>query len=314
MSRHASMVGQAEDYLASRRKLGLQLKIEGQQLLSFAQFADDIRHRGPLTNELALRWAILPKGAAPEYWSRRLGIVRRFAKYRFLFEPKTEVPPERLLGPACRRPTPYIYSEDDICELVRACSDLGPAGGLRPLTYATFFGLLASTGLRSVEALRLNRSDVDFSTGTLCVTESKFHKSRLVPVHSSTLHALGAYAAQRDRRHQLPRAQTFFLTEKGTSLKYGKMFATFQELRKVLGWSKKNPSPRIHVLRHAFAVRRLLAWYTAGADVDQKIPTLSTYLGHVKVSDTYWYLTAVPELLAVASSRYEREFGRRARP
>ncbi len=314
MKRRLPMVVLAQEYLAFRRRLGLELKIEGRQLLLFARYVDEIGHRGPITNELALRWATGPKGVTQEYWSRRLGIVRRFAKHRFLFDPETEVPPDRLLGPPCRRPSPYIYSDSEISALIRACTQLGPAGGLRPVTYATFFGLLASTGLRSAEALRLNKADVDLRTGIVCVTKSKFRKSRLVPLHPSTARALRAYAAQRDRRHSASREQAFFLTEKGTSLKYGKMFATFQHLRRKLGWTQKVPTPRIHDLRHAFAVRRLLAWYRSGVDVDRKVPALSTYLGHVKVSDTYWYFTAVPELLAVASARCEREFGWRVQP
>jgi integrase len=313
MKRRPLMVTLAQEYLASRRKLGLALKVEGMQLLAFAQYADRVRHRGPVTTELALRWAKLPQDASPEYWSRRLGIVRRFAKYRLLFDPATEIPPEHLLGPACRRPSPYIYSEGEIAALMQACRRLGPAGGLRPSTYATFFGLLASTGLRSAEALRLTGADVDLSAGMLCVSETKFHKSRLVPLHSSTVRALRAYVARRHHRHPLSREQAFFLTEKGTALKYGRMFATFNYLRRILGWQKTS-APRIHDLRHTFAVRRLLAWYQAGVEIDQKIPALSTYLGHVRVRDTYWYLTAVPALLAIASARCEREFSRRKRP
>lgn len=313
MKRRPSMVALSEEYLASRRKLGLELKIEGQQLLWFAHYADRVGHRGPLTTELALRWAMLPQDVSPHYRSRRLGIVRRFAKYRFLFDPATEVPPDRLLGPACRRPSPHIYCRDEIGALLRACHDLGPPGGLRPSTYETLFGLLASAGMRSAEALRVTRADVDFTSGALRINETKFHKSRLVPLHPSTVRALRAYATRRDRRHPLSREQAFFLTEKGTPLKYGRMFATFSLLRRMLGWQTR-PGPRIHDLRHTFAVRRLLGWYEAGVDVDQKIPALSTYLGHVKVRDTYWYLTAVPELLSVASARCEREFGRRGRP
>jgi integrase len=313
MTHRPSMVALAEEYLAARRKLGFVMKIEGQQLLSFARYADGTGHRGVLTTELALQWAKLPEQASPLYWSRRMAIVRRFAKYRFLFDPETEVPPEDLLGPASRRSPPYIYSEEDIASLLRACGRLSPVGGLRPWTYATLFGLLASTGLRISEALRLRRVNVDLDAGVLSVIETKFHKSRLVPLHVSTTQALRAYAELRDRRHRLARTQAFFVTEKGTSLKYGRMFITFNALRRMLGWPRQR-APRIHDLRHTFAVRRLLSWYQDGSDVDQKIAALSTYLGHAKVTDTYWYLTAVPELLALASARWEREFDRREQP
>lgn len=308
MKRYPSMVALSEDYLAARRKLGFSLKVEGQQLLGFARYADETGHAGPLTTELALQWAKLPRNAAPEYWSRRLGIVRRFAKYRSLFDPATEIPPVRLLGPAHRRPAPYIYSTEEIEALLQACAKLGPAGGLRPRTFVTLFGLLASTGLRISEALRLTRKDVDLGASVLSVAETKFTKSRLVPLHDSAARELRKYAKHRDRRHRLLSTHAFFVTELGTSLKYWRTFMLFSRLRDDLGWSGPR-RPRIHDLRHTFAVMRILQWYHEGADVDQKIAALSTYLGHVKVTDTYWYLTAVPELLAVASERYEHQFG-----
>lgn len=308
MKHHRTMLSLAEDYLMARRKLGVALRVEGQQLLTFARYADEMGHAGPLTTALALRWAKLPQHGAPHYLSRRLGIVRRFAKYRFLFDPSTEVPEDRLLGPASRRPTPHIYGTKEIADLLRACAKLGPAGGLRPRTFVTLFGLLASTGLRISEALRLTRRDVDLDAAVLSIAETKFYKSRLVPLHASTTRALRRYAEHRDRRHPLLATEAFFVTERGTPLKYWRTFMLFDKLRAELGWQARRP-PRIHDLRHTFAVNRLLKWYRDGADVDQKIAALSTYLGHTKVTDTYWYLTAVPELLAVASGRYEREFG-----
>jgi integrase len=184
------MVKLVEDYLACRRKLGFALKIEGQELLRFAKFADQIDHRGPITTELAIRWAKLPKKADPIYWARRLDIVRRFAKHRALFDLCTEIPPEGILGPSYRRMPPYIYSNEEIADLILAASKLGPAKGLRPHTYVTLFGLLASTGLRISEALRLTRNDVDWKVGVLMVKASKFKKSRLVPLHHTTTEAL----------------------------------------------------------------------------------------------------------------------------
>jgi integrase len=302
------MLSLAEDYLAARRRLGFALRIEGQQLLGFARYADQTGHTGPVTTELALRWAKLPQDGAPHYWSRRLGIIRRFAKYRFLFDPATEVPTDGLLGPACRRPTPYIYSPEEIATLLRACGELGPPGGLKPRTFATLFGLLVSTGLRISEALRLTRQDVDLDWAVLSIDETKFAKSRLVPLHASTTQRLRQYAEHRDRRHPGPTTDAFLVTELGTSLKYLRALAVFTGFRDDLGWRGPRP-PRIHDMRHTFAVSRILRWYKEGADVDQKIAALSTYLGHAKVKDTYWYLAAVPELLAVASARYERQFG-----
>ncbi len=307
MRHRSSLLALAAEYISFRRNLGFALKVEGQQLLRFARYAEGIGHRGPLTIELALRWAKLPQEADPLYWARRLDIVRRFAKHRRLFDPATEIPPEGMLGRSYRRPRPYIYGEGEIAVLLDAARRLGPAGSVMPDAYVSLFGLLASTGLRLSEACRLTQNEVDLHAGLLTVTETKFHKSRLVPLHPSTTKALTRYAVRRDRHHPGVKAQAFFLTQQGRSLSAGQARTTFASLRRSLGWiGWDGRPPRLHDLRHTFAVRRLLLWYEEGADVDHKIAALSTYLGHVKVSDTYWYLTAVPELLAVASARFER--------
>ena len=306
------MTTAVEEYLVSRRKRGFDLHIEGQELLRFARFAEEIGHRGPITTELAVRWAKLPEKAKPIYWARRLDIVRRFAMDRVLIEPRTEVPPKGLLGRSYCRPTPYIYSKQEISALLDAASQLGPPAGLRPATYTTLFGLLASTGLRISEALSLTREDVDLEAGLLRVTATKFKKSRLVPIHASTREALRHYSERRNDYHPISDSRAFFLTERATSLKYWRTLMTFIALRETLGWAGEGRAraPRIHDLRHTFAVRCLVRWYEEGADIDQKITALATYLGHVKVTDTYWYLTAVPELLALAGNRFEDLAGR----
>lgn len=314
MTRRPSLVALAEGYLSFRRGLGFAMRVEGAELMRFARYADTSGHRGPVTTELALAWARLPKDADPLYWARRLDIVRRFAKHRALFDPATEIPPDRMFGPSYRRRSPHIYSESEIASLLSTAGRLGPAGGLRPQTYVTLFGLLASTGLRISEALRLTRDEVDLDTGLLTISETKFHKSRLIPLHPTTAAALRRYADRRDNYHPLVRLPAFFLTERGTSLKYWRVLMTFIDLRRALRWDKLGGPPRrIHNLRHSFAVRRLLRWYEEGADIDNKIAALSTYLGHARIMDTYWYLTAVPELLAVAAARYEAYSGRRLR-
>jgi integrase len=307
MTSQYSMVALAQDYLSSRRKLGYVLEVEGAELLRFARFADRIGHTGPLTTELAIRWAKLPRTAKPLYWARRLDVVRRFAKALALIVPGTEVPPEGLLGPSYRRPPPHIYSPAEVSSLLGAARRLGPARGLRSHTYVTLFGLLACTGLRISEALALERRDVDLSMGILTIRHAKFGKSRQLPIHASTRDALSAYARRRDRYHPGPRAPAFFLTEHATSQKYWRTLMTFTELRRGLGWLPGHTGrlPRIHDLRHTFAVRCLLRWQRDGVEIDQKVLSLSTYLGHAKVSDTYWYLSAVPELLDLVSARFE---------
>jgi integrase len=301
----SSMLSVVNAYLADRRRLGYALSIEGEELRRFAQYADAIGHRGPITTELAVQWAKLPVQADPLYWARRLDMVRRLAKYQAMSEPGTEIPPKGLLGPSYRRPAPHIYSSSEISMLLQEAARLGPPGGLRPHTYYTLFGLLACTGLRISEALRLTRSDVDLRAGVLTVSQTKFHKSRLVPLHATTVEVLRDYARRRDRYLPQTTATSFFLTETSTSLKYHKTLLTFLKIRESLGWAERPHPPRIHDLRHTFAVRALLRWYEERASIGNKIVSLSTYLGHVKVSDTYWYLSAVPELLAAAASRFE---------
>lgn len=300
-----------EDYLAMRRKLGFALLVEGQELERFARFADQIGHAAPITTELAVRWATLPTEVDGVYHARRLDIVRRLARHQAVFEPATEIPPDGLLGRSYRRRVPHIYSDDEVVGLLGVAALLGPAGGLRPHTYTTLFGLLASTGIRISEALGLERQDVDLDSQIITIRAGKFHKSRLVPLDPTAVLALRAYRDRRDRHKRPPRTARFFVSEYGSSLKYCKVITTFVKLRRQLGWTtgRGGRPPRLHDLRHSFVVGRVLRWYEEGADVDRKITSLSTYLGHVKVSDTYWYLTAVPELLAVPAARFERFAG-----
>jgi len=305
MKSRQSIVEQVQEYLKFRRSCGYQLESPGKELMLFARYAALAGHKGPLTTELAVRWAKLPQDADPRYWANRYEIVRRFAEYRFLFDPATEIPPKGLLGPSKRRLSPHIYSDGEIAAFLQAASQLAPTDGLHPLTYVTMFGLLVSTGLRISEALNLSRQDADLRTGVLTIRETKFRKSRLVPVHPSTLQALRRYIKLRDSYHPGTRSKTFFLSEKGTPLNYRGVLYIFIKLSRKLGWRDRDKKPRIHDFRHTFAVRRLLKWYEEGANLDQKMLALSTYLGHAQVTDTYWYLSAVPELLAIVSEKFE---------
>jgi len=304
----SSMVILASEYLALRRGLGFDLRIHGRLLLDFARYADESGHRGAITLDLAIRWALRSK-AGSAHIDQRLSIVRQFARHRVAFDPATEVPPPGLLGgfPRRRKP-PHIYSDREITELLRAAAALRPRGGLRPQTYVTLFSLLTATGLRISEARRLTRDDVDLDAGLLVIREGKFRKSRLVPLHATVVQALRRYADLRDGYWKPAPSECFLRTEHASSLRMGAVHGTFSGLRSRLGWTAQGRArlPRIHDLRHTFAVRRLLRWYQEGADVDQKLPALATYLGHARVADTYWYLSAVPELLALTSQRFER--------
>ena len=300
-----TMVALAEQYLAHRRSLGYAMRIEGAQLLRFARFADENGHHGPLTIELLVQWATLPSARPRLFPARRLDIVRRFAGYRAAFDLATEVPSRGLLGAARRRPIHHIYSAAELAALIAAAGKLTPSQGLRPATYATLFGLLAASGLRVSEALGLSRADVDLEIGVLTIHGTKLRKSRLVPLHPTAAHALRVYAHQRDRAVPRAIAQNFFTSAQGAALPYRTVRTTFHRLRTQLQWDALKPRPRIHDLRHTFACRRLEQWYKEGFEIASRIATLSTYLGHVKVSDTYWYLTGTPELLALAAERFQ---------
>jgi len=307
MKKGKTMVAQVKEYIAYKRKLGFQLHSDARLLLNFAKYADESGHTGPVTIELALQWARLPKKAAQSYQIYRVGVVRCFAKYQAIFFPKTEIPPSRILGPAKYRTEPYIYSQQEISALLGACAQLRPIDGLKPRTYATLFGLLACTGLRISEALKLSRDDVDLANGVMLITETKFRKSRLVPLDPSASKALGKYTKFRDQYHPIAKSKKFFLSEKGSPLPYTTVFYNFTRLRKKLGWCTKGKRPpKIHDMRHSFACRRLILWYEQGVDINNVIYSLSTYLGHVEVSNTYWYLTGVPELFAIAVKKFEK--------
>jgi integrase len=302
-----SFVVLVTEYLALRRSLGFALKSGGWVLLAFARHLDEIGHCGPLTVDVATRWAASSESTDPCAAARRLAFVRQFARHLLAFEPATEVPPAGLLGRDAIRKPPHIYSDAEIAELLREARLLQPRDGLRPLTYVAFFALLASTGLRLAEARRLTRRDVDLKDSLLVVREGKCRKSRLVPLHASTVTALAHYAARRDRARHAPRSEFFFRTDREGALSHHAVEKTFHVLRRRLKWcvGDRARRPHIHDLRHTFAVRRLLRWYEEGADVDRKVLALATYLGHTKVSGTYWYLSAVPELMSVTSRRFE---------
>jgi integrase len=296
-----------EDYLALRRSLGFDIARIRWLLRDFARFIGRIEHRGPITVDLAARWALSSHSSDPACAERRLWAVRQFARHLAAFDPATEIPPAGLFGRIARRNQPHIYSDAEITALLQECGRLRPHDGLRPRTYVALFSLLSSTGLRLSEACHLRRNDVDLCKGLLTVREGKFRKSRLVPLHPTTVQALIRYGARRDACRGAQRSEFFFHTDRTPTLERAAVEKTFSRLRDRLGWTTHGRArrPRIHDLRHTFAVRRLLRWYEEGVEVNQKILALATYLGHAKVTDTYWYLSAVPELMAVIAQRFE---------
>ena len=301
-----------DEYLAYRRGLGFDLESPRWMLQDFGRYADRNGCQGPVTTELMVQWALSSRSRDPAQAARRLSAVRQFARHRAVFDPGTEIPPVGFIGHRPRRKQPHIYSDAEIEALLKQAGLLLPRRGLRPKTYVAFFSLLVSTGLRVSEACRLGPGDVELVNGVLTVRESKFRKSRLVPLHLTATQALARYAAYRDGCRGASRSGCFFCTDRSPALTRAAVEKTFSRIRHRLCWTAEGRArrPRIHDLRHTFAVRRLLRWYENGVDVDRKILTLATYLGHAKATDTYWYLSAVPELMAIASQRFER-FARR---
>lgn len=298
-------------YLETRRSLGFKLYRPGKALERFVRFVEG-RGAAIITTELALEWADSSVNGNLATRAERLDVVRRFARFCKATNPKTEIPPQRLLPYQPRRKPPYIYTDAEINELLANARILSSKAGLRRFTYETLFGLLACTGMRVGEALGLDETDVDTTRGILTVRNTKFAKTRLVPIHASTNRILQHYAEERNRRFSGRRANAFFVTENQTRLSYeatNSMFRRLAEKAKIRT-PQRDRQPRIHDFRHTFAVRILVEWYRAGLDVDAYLPRLSTYLGHTHVTDTYWYLSAIPELMQLAMRRLEVALGK----
>ena len=308
MRKATPMAKHVQAYLSLRRGFGFHLNIAGQVLQAFARFADGEAAGRPFTVELALRWAQSSSTGKQVTAARRLLLLQPFARYLRTIEPRTEVLPNRLLGPAQYRYIPHVYTDAEIQALLKAATELRPRTGLRAQSVLTYLGLLACTGMRPREPLLLNRDDVDLQANVITVRQTKFSKSRIVIIDPTAASALREYASVRDRRVSRPQSAAFFISDDGSALTYKKALWAFQYLRRKLGWVKKQgyQLPRLYDLRHTFVCRRLLAWHRDGVDVQVALPSLSTYLGHVKVTDTYWYVTAIPDLMNTVSERFER--------
>jgi integrase len=294
-----------ESYLRLRRSVGFKLVAEEQLLTEFVRFADQAVQE-TITTELALVWARQPACASRNYLSKRLRAVRSFARYLHAIDSACEIPSAELLPASKYRPAPYLYSDPQILALIAAARTLEPP--LRAATMETLIGLLACTGLRIGEALSLDREDFGPVARVLTIRDSKFGKSREVLLHPTTVTALTKYCEIRGRLCSDPRTRSFFVTTRGTRPAHPTIGQVFHKLLDQA--DVKHPTigkrPRAHDLRHSFAVKTLLGWYRDGGDVATRMPLLSTYLGHVDPAATYWYLSAAPELLALAAERLER--------
>ena len=304
-----SLINSLDEYLKIRRSLGFTLKDTEKLLNNFISFLTQ-RNHAYITVKLALECAMLPQNALRSTWGRRLAIIRLFAKYLAAEDPRTEIPSPQLLSQKIKRLQPYIYSDKEIVQLLSAFQEL-PTRGLRHHTYFYFFGLMVVTGCRVSELIALNREDVDMKNGWITIRDSKCHKSRLLPLHPTTLRQIKKYCKLRDSQFPIPDTQSFFLSDQGTQVSNSGTRKVFIRISKRIGLRGTTDSkgPRIHDIRHTFAVKTMLNWYRDGVDINQKISLLSTYLGHKKPSDTYWYITSMPELLAQAALRFENKIG-----
>lgn len=299
------------EYLSMRRALGFKLREAGARLLDFVTFME--QHRASyITQQLALTWAQQPANVRPSTWAQRLRFVRGFARYRSATDPRTQIPPEGLLPFRAQRARPYCYTDNEIQSLLHAALKLPDSNyKLRPWTYHGLFGLLSVSGMRLGEACNLELQDVDLKAAVLTVRGAKFGKSRLLPLHASTCNVLAAYLARRQRCWAArPHSSYLFVSSRGNRLDGAEIHRTFYALSRQIGLRGLADShgPRIHDLRHRFAVKSLLHWYRVGEDAERRLPILSAYLGHVHVADTYWYLSAWPELMCEAMRRLERRW------
>jgi len=296
-----------ENYLAQKQQLGYSLQSESLYLRSFARYAEQQKEKTAMTVTLALGWANLAPSGSDIAIARRFSILRPFSYYLTDLGYDSVVLPTHYLGPTHRRLPPHIFSQGEIIQLMEATERLYTTNGLRPITMKTLIGLLASTGLRPGEAVRLTVQDVDLSTGKITVNNSKGWKQRLLPLSRSTITALKHYTKIKDKIiAPLHQTGAFFETDYHQPFNIRSADYAFGLLREELRLSVKfnGHYPRLYDLRHTFVCQRITAWYQAGINVDSQLPKLSYYLGHKKVSDTYWYLTAIPELMAFAAKRF----------
>jgi integrase/recombinase XerD len=298
------------DYLALRRSLGFKLRNTAGHLINFASFMEQ-KAAPYITTVLALEWAMQHADHQASTWAQRLGFVRVFARYWSASDPRTEIPPAGLLPFRAQRVRPYLYTQEEIQRLLAAAKRLSPSGGLRPWTYHCLFGLLAVSGLRISEAIKLERKDVDLNQGLLIIRQTKFNKSRLVPLHVSTRDILAEYAHRRDWLLPTQSSPYFLLNDQNRCLESSTVRRTFYNLSRQIGLRGPvdHTGPRLHDFRHRFALMTLIQWYRTGEDIEPRLPVLSTFLGHAHAADTYWYLSIHPELMGFAIKRLEQRWG-----
>lgn len=291
-----------ESYIALQHSLGYEFRKQAASLYAFLRYVRATHARGPLSQALSLDF-VMASDLTPNGKAIRYAVIRRFAEYHAAFDPRTEPLDGRALPRSRAIPPPRILSEEELRSLMTASQRISIGQPLRGRTLATVIGLLASTGLRSGEALRLDHSDVDLTNGILQIRKTKFRKDRLVPVHASTVTALQNYVYHRDLTFPTPKTPAFFISARGTRLSKSGLYYAFGQACALAGLNAHAAKPlRPHDLRHRFAVTRLAEWHRQKVDVQSMLPLMATYLGHARYSDTAYYVSAAPELLNLAAA------------
>lgn len=300
---------QIEEYIAYKRSLGYMIKIESQELRRFAKYTREIEYNGPVTSELAIQWASLDNNFTRKYMARRLETIHTFAVYISAFDNEAQIPQNGLFGKAHMRTNPYIYTDDEVLSLMRCAADLYSPDGIRANTVSSAIGLLYATGIRVSELTLLRIADVRLKEGYIFINSSKFKKDRIVPLHPTVIVKLSEYwtlieskiGARNDSDY-------FFVTSYGHRFNSCAFEYAFKLIRSLV-FGKTTKRAQLYDLRHTFACNTIKRWYDSGEDVNRKLYLLSTYMGHVKPADTYWYLSATPELLGIAARKFEDRFG-----
>jgi integrase len=295
-----------DDYLRLRRALGFKLKEEERLLGQLVGYLDGAGAE-TVTSELVIRWARLPAGVHSNHWAKRLRVARGFAAYLHTIDPASEIPPPDVFPHRRQRATPYLFTAQDISRLLAEARRLRHP--MRAASYEALFGLLAVSGMRIGEAVTLEREDVNLDAGVITIRKAKGDRERLVPLHPTAIEALSRYASVRDHLCPTPRSRAFFISSAGTPVHPNALRETFRAIMTRIGVRTQDVRPRVHDLRHRYAVQTLIDWHRSGVNIDEHMPTLSTYLGHVSPSDTYWYLSASPELMALSADRLAERFG-----
>ena len=303
------ITGQVEEYIAYKRSLGYGIEIESYELRRFAKYTREIRYEGSITSELAVQWASLNDGFTKMYMARRLETLHTFAVYISAFDAEAQIPQKGIFGKAHVRTDPYIYTEKEVLSLMRCTNHLFSPDGIRAVTVASAIGLMYATGIRVSELTALKISNVRLTEKHLFINNSKFKKDRIVPLHPTVITKLSEYQSFINRNIGFRDGDDYFyVTSYGNRFNSRAFEYAFTLIRPFV-FGEMDKQPRLYDLRHTFACNTIKRWYQTGEDVNQKLYLLSTYLGHVKPEDTYWYLSATPDLLEIAAQKFEDHFG-----